>query len=638
MLYRIHSFIILFFFVGNNIVLAVNQPLTDSLLFRLNHNLFKNDIEKYELCCQIAENSADADIIVKFSDQAILLAEELEISQARPLVSRGVGFLQSGKAVLALENFMQAAELYKSDKNNIGLATVYSYISEAYISQQNHSNTKYYINQAIDIFRKEKDSVRLASAMHNLGYEYYRIGQYDSALTIFSSTAVIYKKLKQTEGFAYCIGNSGLVYSKKNEYDKAEKHLLKAIDILKIYGDDFAIADFMLEYSYVLQQKGEIQKAVDYAFIAFHMANKYNIKELKRDATDHLSELYAIKHNFDSAFFYKSMFIAYCDSIRNIETTQKMADLRTEFEVSNKQKEVDILQKNKTIQLIIIVGLLLIIILASWFIHIYHSNLLRTRHLSLKLDERRKQLEIQSSELEGLNRIKDKFFSIISHDLKSPISALSGISTLIKESIETDNTELMVKALDFVDNTVFTLTGLLDNLLNWAQSQQGKMSFNPEAIDTKSLIHDVVRLFSYVALTKKINIRLHLADNLVIDADKNCISLIFRNLISNSIKFTKPEGTLTVSSSLTSDGYAEICFADNGVGIPEDKIPWLFELREMKSTWGTLGEKGTGLGLSLVHEFVKQNHGSISVNSKLNEGTTFYLLFPANEKILEKIS
>jgi signal transduction histidine kinase len=309
-----------------------------------------------------------------------------------------------------------------------------------------------------------------------------------------------------------------------------------------------------------------------------------------------------------------------------------MADLRTGFEVAKKQTEVDVLQKNRIIQLIVIGSLALILLLAGWLIVMYYRNLKRLRKLTTDLKERKTLLENQSTELRELNRIKDKFFSVVSHDLRGPISSIGGISHMIRESLEHNNKALLHEITDYIDQTVFSLTGLLENLLNWAQSQQGRFPYNETEIDTKELITEVVRLFSTIAVLKDIRINLKLRDNLSIPGDRNSMLMIIRNLVSNALKFTRANGMVSITTGLTGDGMAEIIVSDNGVGIPEDKLPWLFEFKENKSTYGTDKEKGVGLGLSLVYEFVKMNKGNIEVTSKTGAGTSFKLYFPITAK------
>jgi two-component system, NtrC family, sensor kinase len=629
--YRILSIVIFSFLIGIKSLLAGNQHIADSLLYLIKNDKIEDDAEKYLAICQLVENTADANIILNYSERAIQLAEKIHISPARSIISKGAGYLQIGKLTMALECFIRAADYYKAEKNIIGLATVYSYISAAYVSQQNHANATYYFKKAIEIFSREKDSVRLASSLHNLGYEYYRVAEYDSALYLFLKTGEIYKKLGYDKEYAYCIGNSGLVYAKQLKPEKAEGNLLKAIEILNKYGDEAAVTEYVIAYANILEQKGEIRKAIDFTNRSYFTADKNNSQELKRDAAYQLARLYQHTNRFDSAYHYLSVYITYDDSIKNYRNVQEMADLRTEFEVSKKQAEVDILEKEKTTQGIIIGSLILIIILASGLIILYYIILKRNRKFTSILDERNKLLEHQSTELKELNRIKDRFFSIVSHDLRGPISSLGGISTLLKESAQTDNKALLLEISDYIDQTVFSLTGLLENLLNWAMSQQGQLMLKQEKVELKTTIYEVVQIFATVAISKDIHIDLRLDDKVCIAGDRNSIMMILRNLISNALKFTNRGGEISITSSLNNSGFVEIIIHDNGIGIPKEKLANLFELKEDKSTWGTDKEKGIGLGLTLVYEFVQLHKGSIAVKSTVGKETSFILQFPVIE-------
>lgn len=359
----------------------------------------KDDADKYDLLCKIASNSTDADSKLQYSEQAIELAEKLNISPAKAIVLKGFGYLDSGRLALALECFMKAANYYKADRNNIGLANTYLYIAETYNQQENRNNEKYYLKNAIEIFGKEKDTIRLASALQNLGYANYGIGQYDTALILFSATSEIFQKLGYLTQYAYCLGNSGLVYSRQSEFDKAEDYLLRAIDILTKQGDERGVTQFMIEYAGILQHKGEIKKGITSAEVSFSKARKNKLLEFERDAAYRLAQLYQVSGKYDSAYHYQSLFISANDSIKSYKNIQKMADLRTEFEVSKKQTEVDVLRKNKLIQLIVIFGLVLILFLAIGLILLYYYSLKRSKKLTAALDERRILLEKQSTEL-----------------------------------------------------------------------------------------------------------------------------------------------------------------------------------------------------------------------------------------------
>lgn len=619
-MYRILLFyFLLFSFNGISSKGVFETPLIDSVEI-------SREIEELKYLNRKAESSSDADTIIYYSRKAIEYAEEHDLSASRSLLALGDGYLQSGNHTMALECFTQAANNYDEENNAIGLATAYNYISNLYSAQQNYDNSITYLQKAINVYQTLNDSKRLADSEHNLAYAYYEIEKYDSALIIFSEAKEKYKELGNEFEMAYCIGNSGLVYLSQSKVLEAEDNLLEAIQILDSYGDEYAVIDFMVAYSKVLQLKGELRKAISYASRSYNLAIENNISEYRRDAAYRLSQLYEETKQLDSAYHYLELYYATRDSIKNLQTIQQMADLRTEFEVNQKQLEVERLTKRKTIQLIIISALTIIVILACCLIVSYRRNLKRAREFTLALEKRREQLESQRKELEELNKIKDKFFSIISHDLRSPINSLGGISFMIKESVENENYSLLWEVVDYIDKTTFSLSSLLDNLLNWAMFQQGKMDFVQDKIEMKPLVNEVVSLFSTFIISKNIQLKLKVKDDVFVYGEKNSIMTILRNLMSNSIKFTEKDKGISISCKKEKPGWVKLELEDQGVGIPKEKLDNLFRVGKNKSTLGTEKEKGLGLGLNLVYEFVTLNEGEIKVDSEVGVGTKFTIL------------
>ncbi|NBC83511.1 MAG: tetratricopeptide repeat protein [Bacteroidetes bacterium] len=620
-------FIILICIVSNTFFLSNVFPKKDSVRNLIKNGLIESKKEKFDALNFMAANSQEADTILYYSNRAIALADKYNYKPTEAWVYKGTAYLNKGHLVEALEAFMHAAKLYQEENNSIGLATVYTYISSAYSSQENYTLAINYLNKAATIFKQENDSVRMASCLHNLGYEYYEKSRYDSSLMFYDKAKAIYHKLGFDIGIAYCHGNTGKVYSKLSDPAKAEKNLMKAIDLLRATNDHYAVTDFMIEYSNVLGQQGKFPAAIHVANHSFKLAEENQFNEFKKDAAYRLSQLYSQLHQYDSAYHYQGIYMKYKDSIQNIEAVQKMADLRTEFEVEQKQTEVDLLEKNRAIQRIVIGALMLIILLATGLIYIYYKNLIRTRKLNKELADSKEDLEIQQEQLRNLNHIKDKFFSIISHDLRGPISSFSGISMMIKESIEKDNREMLDEIAEFTDQTVVSLSGLLENLLNWALSQQGKFPFEMQHLNLKNEINEAVKYLSTIAISKNIQLEMHLTDNLLINADKNSFMTIIRNLLSNAFKFSHKNGTVKISAREINNHQVEIKVVDEGIGIPANKLNELFILNEAKSTRGTEQEKGIGLGLTLVYEFVHLNNGEIAVKSTEGRGTCFILTF-----------
>ena len=246
-------------------------------------------------------------------------------------------------------------------------------------------------------------------------------------------------------------------------------------------------------------------------------------------------------------------------------------------------------------------------------------------------DQKRKEAEILqiNQQLKESNSQKDKFFSIIAHDLKSPFNSIMGFSELLVEQTREKNYDGIEKFAGIILQSSNRAMDLLMNLLEWSRSQTGRMEFNPEYFEMVDFIKDTLQIFHEIVIQKSIIINMELPRNVPVFADKPMISTIFRNLISNAIKFTKPGGLIIISATEKPDELT-VKVRDNGVGISKDRIEKLFRIDESYSTPGTNNEKGTGLGLILCKEFIEKHNGKIWVESEERKGSTFYFALPQN--------
>ena len=246
-----------------------------------------------------------------------------------------------------------------------------------------------------------------------------------------------------------------------------------------------------------------------------------------------------------------------------------------------------------------------------------------------KLKVAHDQLNSQNLELQELNATKDKFFSIISHDLKGPLNSLTSFSSLLINHTESlSKEEIKMFASDF-DKSLKNLFALLENLLEWSRSQTGNIEFIPEPFDLAAMLEENKELLKAQAQNKNITLMNESLEKVLINAHKNSINTVVRNLISNAIKFTPEGGKITLKTS-RQNGEAVTSITDTGVGMGQNVIDKLFRIDSKHSTKGTANEKGTGLGLILCKEFVEKNGGRIWVTSKEGEGSVFY--FSLNPK------
>ncbi|MFA7419149.1 MAG: ATP-binding protein [Melioribacteraceae bacterium] len=230
-------------------------------------------------------------------------------------------------------------------------------------------------------------------------------------------------------------------------------------------------------------------------------------------------------------------------------------------------------------------------------------------------------------ELKEANQSKDKFFSIIAHDLKSPFQGLLGYSQILSTEYDTLSEEEKKLFISSIDELSISAYKLLENLLEWSRLQTGKMAFNPEQLNLLIELYPTLSLVKQTAWNKEIELTYSIDNSIFVQADKNMLSTIVRNLISNSIKFTKPGGLINVTSKVV-DNFVELSISDTGVGMSKNDLEKLFKLDKTISTKGTANEEGTGLGLLLCKEMINQHKGKIWVESELGKGTTFFFTLP----------
>ncbi|MCE8423610.1 MAG: HAMP domain-containing histidine kinase, partial [Candidatus Methanoperedens sp.] len=225
--------------------------------------------------------------------------------------------------------------------------------------------------------------------------------------------------------------------------------------------------------------------------------------------------------------------------------------------------------------------------------------------------------------LQAMNAEKDKFFSIISHDLRSPLSAFVAATQILATEIQTMNIEEIREITQSMKSSATNIYTLLENLLEWSRLRRGGMDFVPEKLNLKEKIDDCIDVLSESARKKEIQINVSIPGEVEIWADNHMFDAVVRNLVSNAIKFTHVGGKVTVEAFYKNDHLVEVKVTDSGIGITPELKDKLFLLSEKTSRPGTEGESSTGLGLLLCKEFIEKNDGKIWVESEVGKGSTF---------------
>lgn len=629
-MFRYFFHILVFIFIWNS-SFGRNKIIADSCLDVLRNTPEIPEEQKCELLYKILLNNTDYDSCIFYADCLIDLAKKINNSY---FICHG--YYEKGQSLFFLDKVESAIpillrSLEESQKNGFKLESAFSFysLSNSYFKRNNTTIAIEYLKKATSIFEELKENKYLTGTYYQLGNIYYATGISDSALIYYNKAFVGFKQENNYTALAYISGNIGAVQTKLNQYDSARSNLLYAIDELtKLLDYQSVIKYFVLASNNELSDK-KLPKALEYAQDALQVVNLHPSPDSRRDVFEQLANVFQAMGDFANAYKYQKEFYLLRDSLINIDVVTKMANMRTEFEVSQKQAEVDILEdknrlKNRLV-LFISLGLIVVSLLLFIIYHGYRKKLALNR----KLRNQKKSLAARKMEIEALNNAKDRLFSIISHDLRGPVGSLNNLASYVVVSLNEhqykDAEDLAVAMSESSQQVEF----LLDNLLHWSINMQELYKPRKAAFDLNKLINEVISVYFQIIRSKQIQLAyLPFFSEFVIESDSNCWAVIIRNLVNNAIKFTPIGGRIELSSCYM-DEFVTVKVLDNGLGMNKEQVDKLFDFTTKKSQWGTKNEKGQGLGLCLVNDFVVMLEGTIKIDSEPGFGSCFTISIPA---------
>lgn len=466
----------------------------------------------------------------------------------------------------------------------------YCYLTIAFAARALGQHEKALVNnkKALKIMEEESDSSLLAYTIYNIAHLQMDQGQFDSAMNNFGKALVIAEKFKEEETAVSCMIAQGQILNHKRRYREA----LNIVDEVILRSE----------------KKRFLPKIVE-------------ALKVKYQALIALS-------NWMEASRTQERFIQYKDSLFNIESREKLANIEIKYETEIKEQQIKELRQANAIKdleaesarqwrigLTVFLGLLFIVV-----VMLYNRYQLKQRS-ERALDEKNK-------ELNQLNGLKDRLFAIISHDLKSPLSSFHTLTTSLSQNFDRISKEDLASYIEELSNSSKDLYDMLNNLLEWAISQTGSKSFMPSQFNVQLLSEELIQQMGSSTRLKSISIIDQIDENCVVFADRSMIQIVLRNLLANAIKFSNEKSLITLISELQ-NGWVTIQVKDKGVGISNEDVQKLFRTdTDVQSVGAGQVSKGTGIGLLLCKELVNKNGGEISVESVLGEGSIFYITLP----------
>ena len=574
------------------------------------------------------------DKAIEYFNKSIALCEKFGDLRtvASNLNGLGIIYWERGDLETAIQKYIAASKIAEKLNATSLKKTLLLNMGIIYADEKQSEKALASYKEVLEIAIKENDKDFMAVIYNNMAILFQEDNDYEDALTYFEKSLKIRTELGDEQGKALALNNIGENYFKVGNIKKAIEHINKSIEINRRLKLETELIYNLESLAKVYLDSGKLQEVNDLLTEGLALCKKLKIKVMQRNFLQLQSEYYYSVGNYKKAYKTFESFNTLKDSLLNASRSDKIAHLQTQFETDKKEKENELLRvknqytqekldKEKTVTTFLIIFSILSILLLILIVILFRSKVkvnLRIKKINGMLEESNQQLKIT-------NATKDKFFSIIAHDLRSPFNAILGFSELIKHEVNSSNNAEMIGEYNAnINESAQSLFTLLENLLQWAKSQRGQLEFYPEQFDLYELIQTNLSIFKLKAADKSIHLYSDIKPNTMAYGDVNMVNTIIRNLISNALKFTEPEGEIKIYATLEDD-FVMLKVKDTGIGISNENQDKLFRLDCNYTTYGTNDEAGSGLGLILCKEFVEKNGGNIWVESEENKGSEFII-------------
>ncbi|WP_448518957.1 tetratricopeptide repeat-containing sensor histidine kinase [Rhodoflexus sp.] len=582
-----------------------------------------------------------AEMYLKDAINILLKFKEAESERANLLNTLSYNFNNKGRYTEAIKFAKEALEIRRRiDPSDEMTARSLNTLGEFYLLQGNLRKAMEYFDSSLKINRKNKNMRGTAIMLTNIGNVYFQEGNYQKALNNLTIALGIKRQMQaQPREVAITQLLIGKVHLAKREFDKAGYYINEALQSFKLAGDKLHISKAYSEQAKYLAAAGRFKDAIQAHQQAIDVAEETAQPPLVIDAYEAIAQTYLQMEDAKNFMKYyrlykagkdsidkelKSMdFILTQDELDREKQEQRALEIRNKEEERRKQQE-KIEQKFK-IMVAIFIPVLILVFTFGYFLKMRQSDQKRLQEQNEIISAQNRILEEKKNELQELIAAKDKLFSVVAHDIRSPLAGLSTMVDLLGQRQISLNEEETQEVLQQISKSLANVYQLLNNLLDWARLQTGNFTCEPSEIPLMPVLRKIIHLFEPQLAAKKLRVVNTVEEDVVVFADKNMLEFILRNLLSNAIKFTFPDKSIFIECE-KSDDFICIRFKDNGIGLNEEEAERIFNLPTSKL--GTKGERGAGIALSICAEFMEKHQGRIWATPNPEGGSIFYLKFP----------
>ncbi len=605
--------------------------------------------ERVEIFCALSETywqrSYDTSLLMSIHAHTLALKTENKQLIAKSLNMTGNAYYLMGDFTKSMDHYLQALAIREELGDSNSIAQSYNNIGAVYIQMKDLQKALYYFKKAKVIFEALRDEVYLFSIMNNIGALYKENAKYDTAYQYLNEAYEIAKRTQDEDNVSIALTNLGETALAMGWLEQSLDYQKRALEISRKLGNRAMMATIYTNLGKTYLETGKYQLAFQAFNESLDLSREVNSLPDLKENYYYLSDYYDIRGDHEQALHYYRLYASTKDSINSQEAIIRIKEMESISQAQSLQQEIALLRKDNeisklkanrlknTIFFLAAVSLMIILV----FVVYYQKNRLK-RETTRLLEEKNKLLEkanlkLQNSEkhLKELNSTKDKFFSIIGHDLRNPLNALLGFSELISGNSRDYTSEEIQRYSKIINEAAKNIHLLIENLLEWSRSQSGNIDYNPEKTPLMPMVKEIFKVFEIHADKKGVTLLSEIPPDIIVTADRNLLSTILRNLINNAVKFTPNGGQVRVFCE-QDDNEITISIEDTGIGMSEKQLDHLFRLNSNVTMPGTSEEKGTGLGLILCKEFVEMHNGRIWASSKPKEGSTFSFTLPLSER------
>ena len=588
----------------------------------------------------IYENTGDYSKSIDFYLQAIRINTEIgnRVSIGKNLINLGVVYERKTNYIKALEYYQEALKINEEIGSKHILAINYVDIGLVYKELGNYSEALKYFKSALLINEEIGAKRNSAITIGNIATIYDEQGDSELALEYYQKSLKTFEEIGFKIGIASSFINIGSIYYEQGHYSKSLEFYQKSLRINKEIGDKNNTSVSLGKIALIYNKTGDFDTAIKYAKESLDISKEIGSLKWQKFSYKYLSDAYQGLGNYKTALEYKDLWIEIKDSIFNTEKIKAIADIQSRFENEKYEKQIIQqkveLEKQRTQRNMLIIAFVFMIIFALIILSSYRQK----RKANILLAEQKKKIEAtnlvlerQKHDLELANATKNKFFSIIAHDMLSPFNAIVGFSRILLEDHNEINNEERQHLIGSVLKSSESAYDLFENLLEWSKTQTDNITLHLETYDINFLLSDPILYIESSAKEKNIEVVNTVNTMFTLFVDIDMLKTVLRNLNSNAVKFTPKGGKITIGAWQTE---TETFFSvkDTGIGMSNEKQKILFDITKKTNTLGTNREGGTGLGLILCKEFVEKHGGKLWVESTVNKGSKFIFNIPKDLK------